>query len=162
MSEDKYIPPNNGAVHNTSSIIKAVMSSVAEAEVGDLYIHAREAVPMRLLLQEMGHPQPKTSIQTDNTTAFGVVTNTVQPKRTKAMDVRFHWLRDRAAQSPFRFRWLWRPGTTNLADYYTKHHCRAYHNNMRAEFFTPRGISEALRRKLGKLPPVFSASGRMC
>ena len=97
MSENQHIPPNNGAVHNTSSIIKAVMSSAAEAELGALYINAREAVPMRLLLEEMGHPQPKTSIQTDNTTALGVVSNTVQPKRTKAMDMRFHWLRDRAA-----------------------------------------------------------------
>ena len=97
MSEDKRIPPNNGAVHNTSSIIKVVMSSATEAELGALYINTREAVPMRLLLQEMGHPQSKTSMQTDNTTALGVVTNTVQPKRTKAMDMRFHWLRDRAA-----------------------------------------------------------------
>ena len=87
LSEDKHIPSNNGAVHNTSSIIKAVMSSAAEVELGALYINAREAVPMRLLLQEMGQPQPKTSMQTDNTTALGVVTNTVQPKHTKAMDV---------------------------------------------------------------------------
>ena len=136
------------------------MSSAAEAELGALYINAREAVPMRLLLEEMGHPQPKTSLQTDNTTALGVVTNTVQPKRTKAMDMRFHWLRDRAAQS--QFRWLWRPGTTNLADYYTKHHCPAHHKNMQAEFFTPRRILEELRKRLGKLPPVFSTSERVC
>ena len=102
LSEDKHIPLNNDAVHNTSSVIKAVMSSAADAELGALYINTREAVPMRLLLQEMGHPQPKTSIQTDNTTALGVVTNTVQPKRTKAMNMRFHWLLDRAAKSQFR------------------------------------------------------------
>eukprot|EP00804_Cyclotella_cryptica_P014938 CCRYP_000561-RA/>CCRYP_000561-RA protein AED:0.47 eAED:0.47 QI:0/-1/0/1/-1/0/1/0/59 len=41
----------------------------------------------------MGHPQPPTPIQTDNSTALGVVNNTIQPKRTKAMDMRFHWLR---------------------------------------------------------------------
>ena len=77
LSEDKHIPSNNGAVHNTSSIIKAVISSAAETELGALYINTREAVPMRLILQELGHPQPKTSMQTDNTTALGVVTNTV-------------------------------------------------------------------------------------
>ena len=102
LSEDKHIPLNNDAVHNTSSVIKAVMSSAADAELGALYINTREAVPMRLLLQEMGHPQPKASIQTDNTTALGVVTNTVQPKRTKAMNTRFHWLLDRTAKSQFR------------------------------------------------------------
>eukprot|EP00804_Cyclotella_cryptica_P000423 CCRYP_020918-RA/>CCRYP_020918-RA protein AED:0.39 eAED:0.39 QI:0/0/0/1/0/0/2/0/98 len=47
------------------------------------------------LLTELGHTQPPTPIQIDNSTALGVVTNTIQPKRTKAMDMRFHWLRCR-------------------------------------------------------------------
>ena len=89
-------PPNNGAILTISQIIKAVMSSAAEAELGALYINAKEAVPLRHLLTEMGHNQPPTPIQTDNSTAFGVVTNNnIQPRRTKAMDMRFHWLRDR-------------------------------------------------------------------
>jgi hypothetical protein len=37
--------PNNGAILNTSQIIKSVMSSAAEAKLGALYINAREAVP---------------------------------------------------------------------------------------------------------------------
>jgi len=43
----------------------------------------------------MGHMQPPTPVQTDNSTADGIVNLRVQPKRTKAMDKRFHWLRDR-------------------------------------------------------------------
>ena len=82
----------------------------------------------------MGHAQPWTPIQTDNTTAEGVINNRIQPKRTKAMDMRFHWLRDREAQGQFRI--YWRPGGTNLADYYTKHHPPAHHVNVRAEFLT--------------------------
>jgi hypothetical protein len=73
----------------------------------------------------MGHPQPKTLIQTDNLTAEGVINNKIQPKRTKAMDVRFHWLRDREAQGQLRI--YWRPGKNNLADYFTKHHSPAHH-----------------------------------
>ena len=53
------------------------MSSAAEGNLGALYINAREAMPMRILLEEMGHPQPKTPMQIDNSTALGVVTNTV-------------------------------------------------------------------------------------
>jgi len=94
-------PPNNGAVLNISKILKAVMSSAAEAELGALYINAREAIPMRHLLEEMGHKQPPTPIQTDNSTAHGVVTNNIQPRRTKAMDMRFHWLRCRDSQGQF-------------------------------------------------------------
>ena len=82
----------------------------------------------------MGHPQPRTTIQTDNTTAEGVINNKIQPKRTKAMDMRFHWLRDREAQGQFRIHW--RPGKTNLADYFTKHHPPAHHVNVRTEFLT--------------------------
>ncbi len=92
-NEDKF-PPNNGAILTISTIIKAVMSSAAEAELGALFINAKEAVYLRQILTEMGHPQPKTPIQTDNTTAEGVINNKIQPKRTKAMDMRFHWLRD--------------------------------------------------------------------
>ena len=40
-SEDKEDPQNNGAVLTISQIIKAVMSSAAEAELGALYINSR-------------------------------------------------------------------------------------------------------------------------
>ncbi len=73
-------------------IIKNVMSLVAEAELGALYLNAKETVYLRQILHEMGHPQPPTPIQTDNTTAEDVVNNIVQSKCTKAMDMRFHWL----------------------------------------------------------------------
>jgi hypothetical protein len=35
-------PPNNGAIHNVAEIIKAVMSSAAEMEMGYLYINTRK------------------------------------------------------------------------------------------------------------------------
>ena len=115
MSTDTDNPPNNGAVLNMSQIIKSVMSSAAEAELGALYINACEAVAIRQLLNEMGHKQPRTPIQTDNSTALGVVTNNIQPRRTKAMDMRYYWLRCRDAQGQFKY--YWKPGPTNLADY---------------------------------------------
>ena len=62
MSEDVADPPNNGAVLNTAQIIKA-MSSAAEAELGAMFINAREAVPARITLEELGHKQPKTPMQ---------------------------------------------------------------------------------------------------
>eukprot|EP00970_Alexandrium_tamarense_P013334 scaffold3339_cov157-Alexandrium_tamarense.AAC.1 len=84
----------------------------------------------------MGHKQTKTPMQTDNSTAEGVVNNKIQPKRTKAMDMRFYWLRDQEAKNQFRF--YWAPGATNYADYWTKHHVAAHHKNMRSMFLTPR------------------------
>ena len=60
MTSDFPIPPDNGAVLNTEQLSKAVMTSVAEAEMGALYINRREAVPVRMILQGMGHSQPRT------------------------------------------------------------------------------------------------------
>jgi hypothetical protein len=134
LSNNEPDPPNNGAILTNATIIKNVMSSAAEAEIGALYLNAREAVYLRQILIEMGHPQPPTPIQTDNTTAEGVINHKIQPKRTKAMDMRFHWLRDREQREQFRI--YWRPGGANLADYWTKHHAPTHHTNIRAEFLT--------------------------
>ena len=97
-------------------------------------------------------------MQTDNVAAHMVVTNNVQPKRTKAMDMRYHLLRDRAAQHQFRY--FWRPGPTNNGDYHTKHHPGSHHVNMRGIFLTPPKVLEDLRRKqqLAKLA-VKTAQG---
>ena len=102
MTSGITVPENNGAVHTVAQIIKTVISSATEAELGALYINCREAIPARHILEAMGHRQPPTPMQTDNSTALGVVTNKIQPKRTKAMDMRFHWLRCRANQRQFR------------------------------------------------------------
>jgi hypothetical protein len=48
----------------------------------------------------------------------GIATDTVKPKRTKSIDMRFHWLRDRVRQGQFRL--VWRKGIYNLADFFTK------------------------------------------
>ena len=122
----------------------ARVSSAAEAELGVLFINAKEAVYIRNILEEMGHPQPPTPIQTDNSIANGVVNNIIQPKQMKAMDRRFHWLRDRMNQGQFRFHW--RPGPTNLADYWTKFHTAAHHKNFRREFLTLFKLVEKLFR----------------
>ncbi len=94
----------------------------------------------------MGHPLPPTPIQTNNLTAEGVINNKIQPKRTKAMDMRFNWLQCREAQDQFRF--YWRPGKQNLADYWTKHHPASHHQNVRAEFLTSSKDLKELRAEL--------------
>jgi hypothetical protein len=109
------------------------MSSAAEAELGAMYINAHKAVKERIILDAMGHKQPATPVQVNNSMAKGTINKWVQPKRTKAMDVRFHWLRDRSINQK-QFRFYWRPGPTNYADCWTKHHPAAHHRNMRPVF----------------------------
>jgi hypothetical protein len=128
--ENIRFPPNNGAIHNVAEIFKVVMSSATEAEMGALYIHGRKAVEERNILEELCHPQFPTPIQTDNSTAEGMINKKVQPKHTKAMDMQFHWLRDGAVNQQ-QFRFYWRPGPLNYADYWTKHQPLAHHKLQR-------------------------------
>jgi hypothetical protein len=93
---------------------------------------------------------------TDNSTADGVINQKIQPKRTKAMDMRFHWLRDREAQGQFKI--YWRPGKNNLADYFTKHHPPLHHVNVRSEFLSKiKDLADArrMRVKLGQTKSKF-------
>ncbi len=154
LSSDKADPIDNGAVLNITALIKPVMSSAAEAELGALYINVCKAVPKRCTLEEMGHKQPPTPMQTNNTTAVGVVNNNIQPKRTKAMDMHFHWLQCRETQNQFRF--FWCPGPTNKADYWTKHHCSAHHIEKRHKILTHKSVLDALHASLKRTPiPVM-------
>ena len=123
---------NNGAVLNISTIIRHVMASAMEAEIAALFLNAREALPLRVLLEELGHQQEATEIITDNTTAHGMINKTMTPKKSKAIDMRFHWLKCREAQRQFSI--LWAPGSTNLADYFTKHFSPAHHRTVRSQY----------------------------
>ena len=58
LSEDEPQPKWNGAVLTLDQIIKSVMSSAAEYEMGALFITAKEIVPIRQTLIGMGWPQP--------------------------------------------------------------------------------------------------------
>ena len=134
MAGDEEIQINNGAVLNILQIIKSVMSSAAEAEVGALFINAKTAISIHTTLKELGHLQSRTPIQTDNSTAHALFINKILPKALKAMDMRFHWLRCRDAQGQCRY--YWRPGTQNLADYWIKHHPASHHTAFRPQIFT--------------------------
>ncbi len=127
---------------NIAHIIKHVMSSATTVELAALYIMAREAVYIHIIIEEMGHTQPPIPLPTDNAMAEGVVNGKVQPKRTKAMDMRFHWLWDWECQKQFCINW--RPGKLNYADYWIKHHAGTHHQNMRKEFLTPVTVLEML------------------
>jgi hypothetical protein len=71
-------PPKNGAIHIISTIMRNVMASAMEAELGALFHNARDGIPLRTTLIEMGHDQAAMPIQTDNACAAGVANETVK------------------------------------------------------------------------------------
>ena len=126
------LAPNNGAIHTVSSILKNVMSSATESEFAGLFHNARDGVTLRTTLEEMGHPQPATPLQTDNSTATGITNGTVRQRKSKAMDMRFYWIQDRVKQKQFSV--FWEKGAANLGDYFTKHHSTAHHRMIRPTY----------------------------
>ena len=136
MSNNSAIPQNNGAVVTTAQIIKAVMSSAAEAKMGSLFINCCEAILARQALEEMGHKQSPTPMQTDNTTALGVVTNKIASKDLKSMDMKLKWICCRAIQGQFCH--YWQPGPTNLENHATKHHAAFHHRALCGTYLTPK------------------------
>ena len=109
-----------------------ITSSAMETDVAATFYNAKEALPFRVTPAEMGHPQPPTPMEVDNETAIGFLKRTMKQKRSKAIDMRFYWVKDRVNQNQFLI--YWRPGDNNVGDYVSKHHSPAHHQTMRPIF----------------------------
>jgi hypothetical protein len=140
----------NGSILNVASIIKNVVASAAESEVGACFHNAQSGAPLRVTLTELGHTHPPTPLRTDNSTAFGILNETIKQKRSKAMDMRYHWLTNRVRQKQFDV--YWRPGRENLGDYNTKHHSAQHHKDMRGLILHQANSLQVLRGCVKLLP----------
>jgi len=127
-------PPINAPVHAECKIMKHVLSSATEAEIGAIFLNCQQAEILRTTLQELGHLQCTTTIVTDNATANNIINGNAKQKRTKAMDMRYNWILDRQVQRHFHV--IWKPGKENLADYFTKHHSTVHHKRVRTLYVT--------------------------
>ncbi len=107
----------NGAIHVISTILNFVAASTAEAELGALFVNAKEGHVIRLILQELGHPQPATPIHCNNSTAAGIANNTVKCQQSCLMEMQYFWIADQVAHKQFNVKW--HPRLVNMGDYYT-------------------------------------------
>ena len=94
LSSNTTNPANNGDNINIVHIIKHVMTSATEADLVGLYSMVREAVNIRIILEELGQTQPPTPLQTGNSMSDAVINYKIKPMQTKAMNMRLQWLRD--------------------------------------------------------------------
>ena len=137
----------NGAFHVSTNAIRFVVASAAEAELGALFHNCQTGIIFRSILEDMGHPQPKTPVHCDNATAVGIANSTVKRQRSRSMEMRFFWVSDKCAQDMYALHW--HPGQENLADYQSKHHTGAHHAKVRPWYLhepnSPRELPRALR-----------------
>jgi hypothetical protein len=79
----------NGSILNVAAVIKNVLASAAESEVGECFHNSQSGAPIT---------QPPMPLRTDNSTAYCITNETITQNRSKAMDMRYHWLTDRVRQ----------------------------------------------------------------
>ena len=88
----------NGAIHVLCTVLKLVASSAAEADLGALFLNAKEAKILRLTLEELGHKQPPTPIHVDKSATVGILNNTIKRQKSRSMEMRYFWLLDGSIQ----------------------------------------------------------------
>jgi hypothetical protein len=64
---------HNGSILAMSTVYNNALFSVIEAEVAGTFINAKEGVNVRSIIHSMGHPEPRTSLLTNNLTTFGII-----------------------------------------------------------------------------------------
>ena len=106
----------NGPILVHSSVIQNVMASIEQAEYAAANYTAPMASGLRKTLSNLGYLQPPTYILVDNEVASEIAYNTLEPKRTKSIDMQFYWLRDRVQSQEFIV--IWRKGIYNLPEFY--------------------------------------------
>jgi len=63
----------NDPVHVESKIMKNVLASATEAEIGALFLNCQQVEILRTTLAELGHLQQKTTIIKDNLTTNNII-----------------------------------------------------------------------------------------
>jgi hypothetical protein len=151
LSSADISPKLNSAIHVHSSIMKMVLASATEAEVGALFFNAQEGCSLRQILIYLGYKRPATAIQTDNECAHGIMNSTIKQRRSKAIDMRFYWLRDRMRQLQFQV--YWEAGARTYAEYFSKHHPTIVHDQIRHRYFHLPGLALSAKHAINGEAP---------
>ncbi len=105
-----------------------VTTLAAKAKLGTLFLNAQQAKVICLILHELVHPQPPTLVHVNNTTASGIVNNTIKQQRSQSMEMQYLWLFYQEAQQMFNI--VCHPGQENLGEYPSKHHLGMVHKHV--------------------------------
>ena len=108
----------NGPIECISTLLPTIVASAAEAEYATLFIAGKSLLPLRHTLLDMNIKQPPTTVITDNEAAKNIANSTCKQRRSKSIDMRYHWIRDRIKLKDFNV--IWKPGISSIADYMTK------------------------------------------
>jgi hypothetical protein len=95
-----------------------VALSTAEAEYMALTDAARETIWLKLLLGELGHAQDTVKILEDNQATIKIANNPQDHKRTKHIQVKYHYVREQVRNGDFILEYV--KSSDQLGDMFTK------------------------------------------
>ena len=81
-------PKINGPILTECNTIKNVVVSAAEVEICGFLHNAQISIPIRFILNVLGHPQPPTPIKTDNSTIPYFIYDNINLKKAKSWDMK--------------------------------------------------------------------------
>ena len=108
----------NGPVQILSSIQKTISASVAEAEYIALFDNGQNVLAIANTLLAITYPAQVPTIYTDNECAVNMANDDIKQRRTKAIDMRYHWTRHQIREQKLIIKWI--QASDNLADFFTK------------------------------------------
>ena len=88
-------PEINGPIHTECKTIQNFVSSEAEAETCGTFNNVKIDIDMQSSLIALDHKQPETPLKGNNSTTEGFVNLGMKPKRSKAWDMKWYWLRNK-------------------------------------------------------------------
>ena len=117
--------PLNEPVHVKCTNMRNVLAGATEAEIGSLFFNCQRGAATHIALIDMGHDQPPTPAVKDTATGDGFANNNIRQRRSRSINMRYYWVRDRVRQGQVLVYWM--AGEQIIAGYFTKHHPTSHH-----------------------------------
>jgi len=147
-----FVKLANGVVSWQSHAQKTVALSSTEAEYMALSDCSRQIVWIQSLLGELGFTHTQTPIYGDNQGSMFIGSNPVQDRRTKHIDIRYHFIREKIVEGKVEVFFV--QGDKNIADMLTKN----LGNTKFSEFRSQLGLEFHKTETQGSLFPKSTVS----
>ena len=149
----------NAPIFALAKATKGAMGSAAEAEAAATHMNAKEAIPARQCLEEMGWAQPPARARAGSAAAGGFASSAAKPKRSEAFGRQLWRLKGREEQKHFEV--AWEAGAYSLAGYPTKQRSPAHRKKARPACLHEEGRSPRAAKEreaiLASLKPAKKA-----
>ncbi len=92
---------DQSTLSNPSCNLLLLLLLMKNLVLGALLVNANEGIISCLVLEEIGNPQPPSSIHCNSSTSIGIANDIVKKQYLRSMKIQFFWIADKVAQKQF-------------------------------------------------------------